>query len=55
LVGDAATPLHQVPTAAPDEPLTALLERLTPTTGGGVLVIDAGHVVGSSPQPTSAD
>ena len=46
LVRDAAIPLHQVPTAAPHEPLTALLERLAPNTGARVLVVDAGHVVG---------
>ncbi|MDR3656381.1 MAG: site-2 protease family protein [Mycobacterium sp.] len=46
LVRDAAIPLHQVPTAEPHEPLTALVERLTPNTGARVLVVDAGHVVG---------
>ena len=46
MVRDAAIPLHQVPTAAPHEPLTALLERLTPNTGARVLVVDGGHVVG---------
>ena len=29
-VGDIALPLHAVPTAAPQEPLTALLERMAP-------------------------
>ena len=46
LVRDAAIPLHQVPTAAPHEPLTALLERLAPKAGNRALVVDAGHVVG---------
>ena len=31
---------------APYELLTVVLERLTPTTGARVLVVDAGHVVG---------
>lgn len=43
-VSDAAIPLDRVPTAAPDEPLTALLERLAP--GSRALVVDSGHVVG---------
>jgi Zn-dependent protease len=46
LVQDAAIPMDRVPTAAPGEPLTALLERLTPLTGDRALVLDAGHVVG---------
>jgi len=46
LVRDAAVPLERVPTAAPHEPLTALLERLRPDTGGRALVVDAGRVVG---------
>ena len=41
LVRDAAIPLHQVPTAAPHEPLTALLERLS--AGGRVLVVGGDH------------
>ena len=36
LVGGVAIPLHQVPTAAPHEPLTALLERMRPDTGARV-------------------
>jgi len=46
LVREIAIPLPRVPTATPHEPLTALLERLTPATGGRALVVDAGHVVG---------
>ena len=46
LVRDAAIPLSQVPTAAPYEPLTAVLERLAPNAGGRVLIVDAGRVVG---------
>ncbi len=46
LVRDAAIPLERVPTAAPHEPLTALLKRLRPDTGGRALVVDAGRVVG---------
>lgn len=46
LVREAALPLSQVPQATPGEPLTALLQRLGPKSGGRALVIDAGHVVG---------
>ena len=46
LVRDAAMPIERVPTAAPDEPLTALLERLAPDAGNRALVVDAGRVVG---------
>lgn len=46
LVRDAAIPLDRVLTAAPHEPLTALLERLAPDAGSRALVVDAGHVVG---------
>jgi len=46
LVCDAAIPLERVPTAAPHEPLTALLKRLRPDTGGRALVVNAGRVVG---------
>jgi CBS domain-containing protein len=46
LVGDAAIPLEQVPTARPTEPVTTLIERLEPTAGHRVLVMDAGQVVG---------
>ena len=46
LVREAAIPLHRVPTAQPREPLTALLERLTPDTGGRALVVDSDRVVG---------
>jgi Zn-dependent protease/CBS domain-containing protein len=46
-VGDVAQPLHEVPSGAPQEPLTALLERMAP--GGPrsrALVLDGGQVVG---------
>lgn len=46
LVRDAAAPLDRVPTAAPDEPLTALLERLAQMGARRALVIDDGRVVG---------
>jgi Zn-dependent protease len=46
LVRDAAMPLDRVVTAAPHEPLTALLERLAPTGGNRALVVDRGQVVG---------
>ena len=46
LVRDAAMPIERVPAAAPDEPLTALLERLGPAAGNRALVVDAGRVVG---------
>jgi len=45
-VREAAIPLPQVPTAAPHEPLTALLQRLGAHAGNRALVIDAGHVAG---------
>jgi CBS domain-containing protein len=37
---------HQVPAVAPHEPITALLDRLTPTTGGRALAVDDWRVVG---------
>ena len=46
LVSDAAIPRNRVPTAAPHEPLTALLERLAPIAGTRALVVDADQVVG---------
>jgi len=46
LVRDAEIPLDQVPTAAPDEPVTALLRRISSTTDRRVLVVDDGRVVG---------
>jgi CBS domain-containing protein len=46
LVRDAEIPLDQVITAAPDEPVTAVLQRLHSTAGGRVLVVDGGRVVG---------
>jgi CBS domain-containing protein len=46
LVRDAAMPMDQVVTAAPDEPLISLLERLAPSGGSRALVVDSGQVVG---------
>lgn len=46
LVGEIAVPLDQVPTAAPDEPVTTLLERLAAASGRRALVLDADRVVG---------
>jgi Zn-dependent protease/CBS domain-containing protein len=46
-VREIALPLHTVPTAAPIEPLSALIERLaTAGHGSRALVIDGGRVVG---------
>jgi len=46
-VGDIALPLHAVPTAAPQEPLTALLERMASAgPRSRALVVDGGEVVG---------
>jgi Zn-dependent protease/CBS domain-containing protein len=45
LVRDAAMPMANVPTAQPQESVTALLERLQPT-GARALVVDGGQVVG---------
>ncbi|HXY66106.1 MAG TPA: site-2 protease family protein [Mycobacterium sp.] len=46
LVGDIAIPLSRVPTATPDEPVTALLERLASGQGNRALVVDGACVVG---------
>ncbi|SDX15993.1 Zn-dependent protease (includes SpoIVFB) [Saccharopolyspora shandongensis] len=43
---DAACPMDRVPTAAPDEPLAAVLPRLSESTDGHVLVFDDGRLVG---------
>ncbi|HUH69713.1 MAG TPA: site-2 protease family protein [Mycobacterium sp.] len=46
-VGDIALPLHAVPTAAPQEPLTALLERMAAAgPRSRALVVDGSGVVG---------
>ena len=46
LVRDAAIPLGQVTTAAPDEPVTAMLQRMQSSAGGRVLVVEGDQVVG---------
>lgn len=46
LVREAAIPLPRVPTATPDEPLTALLERLRSGGANRALVVDADGLVG---------
>ncbi len=46
LVREAAMPLSHVPTAAPQESLSALLERLGPDAGNRALVIDGGRLAG---------
>jgi Zn-dependent protease len=46
LVRDAAVPMDRVITAAPHEPLVALLGRLTPSSGSRALVMDRGQLVG---------
>jgi CBS domain-containing protein len=46
-VGDIALPLHAVPTATPQEPLSALLERMAASgPRSRALVVDGGGVVG---------
>ncbi len=46
-VGDAALPLQSVPTAAPQEPLSALLERMAPVgPRSRALVVDGSGVIG---------
>ncbi|MDX8034841.1 site-2 protease family protein [Lentzea sp. BCCO 10_0856] len=45
-VRDVAIPLADVPTATPDQPLTGLLEHLSPDTGGRALIFDDGRLVG---------
>jgi Zn-dependent protease/CBS domain-containing protein len=46
LVGEIAVPLSRVPIATPDEPVTALLERLASGHGNRALVVDGACVVG---------
>ncbi|UQX10345.1 CBS domain-containing protein [Candidatus Mycobacterium methanotrophicum] len=46
LVREAAIPLPRVPTAAPHEPLTVLLERLGSDAGNRALVVDEGRLAG---------
>jgi Zn-dependent protease/CBS domain-containing protein len=46
-VGEVAQPLHEVPSGAPQEPLTALLERMAPAGHRSrALVFEGGQVVG---------
>ncbi|OBH17558.1 site-2 protease family protein [Mycobacterium sp. E3247] len=46
-VGDVAQPLHEVPSGAPQEPLTALLERMAPAgPRSRALVFEGDQVVG---------
>jgi CBS domain-containing protein len=46
-MGDIALPLHAMPTAAPQEPLIALLERMAPAIPRSrALVVDGSGVVG---------
>ncbi|BBZ68961.1 site-2 protease family protein [Mycobacterium paraseoulense] len=46
-VGEIAQPLHEVPSGAPQEPLTALLERMAPAgPRSRALVFEGGQVVG---------
>lgn len=46
-VAEIALPLHAVPTATPQEPLTALLERMAPAgPRSRALVVEGGQVVG---------
>ena len=46
VIGEVAVPLSRVPIATPDEPVTALLERLASAEGSRALVVDTGRVVG---------
>ena len=46
VVGDIAIPFSRVPIATPDEPVTALLERLASGQGNRALVVDGACVVG---------
>ncbi|WP_099025842.1 site-2 protease family protein [Mycolicibacterium palauense] len=46
LVREVAIPLPEVPTAAPDEPVTVLLERLRSQAGDRALVADSSGLVG---------
>lgn len=46
LVAEVAMRLDQVPTATPDEPITALLQRLAAARTNRALVLDAGRVTG---------
>jgi CBS domain-containing protein len=46
LIGEIAVPLSRVPVATPDEPITALLERLASGQGNRALVVDGACVVG---------
>ncbi len=46
LIGEIAMPLSRVPIATPDEPITALLERLASGHGNRALVVDGARVVG---------
>ncbi|MBV8293325.1 MAG: site-2 protease family protein [Mycobacterium sp.] len=46
LIGEIAMPLSRVPTATPDEPVTALMERLASGYGNRALVVDGAPVVG---------
>jgi Zn-dependent protease/CBS domain-containing protein len=45
-VGEVAVPYGEVPTAAPDEPLLDLLQRVEGRTDGRALVVEGGRVVG---------
>ena len=47
IVAEVAQPLHEVPSGTPQEPLTALLERMAPAGHRSrALVFDSDHVVG---------
>jgi CBS domain-containing protein len=46
LLRDIAVPLDELATAAPDEPVTALLARLTKAPGGRALILNGGRVAG---------
>jgi CBS domain-containing protein len=45
-VRDVGTGMDEVAKASPGEPVTAVLDRFSPSNGGQVLVIDGGELVG---------
>ena len=53
-LGAIASPLAEVPIAAADELLVALLPRLTQAPDGRALVLDDGHLIGIVSPPDIA-
>lgn len=46
VAADVATPIADVPTANPGEPVVQLMERMSPSPDGRALVLDSGRLVG---------